>query len=180
VLARYLLDCPVVVSGRSVLDFAAGSGFVGIGAAMAEAARVVAVDAHAFSGAAMALNARLNGVHIKLRAADFLGPKSSGWGVVLAGNVCYERPMVRRVVPWLLFLVADRALVLPGDRGRTYLPKRGLTQLARFAADTNREIEGTDARDTRVWRVEPEGWAGAPSIFDCAAVRPFEASRIRA
>ena len=37
-LARYLLDHPEAVRGRSVLDFAAGSGLVGIAAAKAGAA----------------------------------------------------------------------------------------------------------------------------------------------
>jgi predicted nicotinamide N-methyase len=155
-LARYLLDRPEVVSGRAVLDFAAGSGLVAIAAAMAGARCVEAVDVDACAGAAMALNAELNGVRITPRIADLVGGADPGWDVVLAGDVCYERPMAERVLPWLRSLAAGGALVLLGDPGRTYLPKRGLTQLARYAVETTREIEDTDVRDTRVWRVEPE------------------------
>src|SRR6266571_5670069 len=41
-LARYLLDHPEQVAGRSVLDFGAGSGLVAIASAKAGAASVVA------------------------------------------------------------------------------------------------------------------------------------------
>ena len=41
-LARWLLDNPEIVAGRSVLDFAAGGGIAGIAAARAGAARVLA------------------------------------------------------------------------------------------------------------------------------------------
>ncbi len=156
-LARYLLDSPDTVAGRAVLDFAAGSGLVGIAAALAGAARVEAVDVDACAGAAMSLNARLNGVQIEPRVADLVGTSSRGWDVVLAGDVCYERPMAERVGPWLRSLAAGGALVLLGDPGRAYLPESGLTQLARYAVETTREIEDTDVRNARVWRVEAEG-----------------------
>ena len=48
-LARYLLDHPDSVRGRCVLDFAAGSGLVGIAAAKAGATQVTAVDIDAFA-----------------------------------------------------------------------------------------------------------------------------------
>ena len=156
-LARYLLDHPDVVAGRAVLDFAAGSGLVAIAAAMAEAARVEAVDVDTCAGAAMALNASRNGVRIEPRIADIVGAANPGWDVVLAGDVCYERPMAERVVPWLRSLAAGGALVLLGDPGRAYLPKRGLTQLAHYAVETTREIEDTDVCNARVWRVEADG-----------------------
>ena len=111
----------------------------------------------ACAGAAMSLNARLNGVQIEPRVADLVGTSSRGWDVVLAGDVCYERPMAERVGPWLRSLAAGGALVLLGDPGRAYLPESGLTQLARYAVETTREIEDTDVRNARVWRVEAEG-----------------------
>ncbi|HYP38015.1 MAG TPA: 50S ribosomal protein L11 methyltransferase, partial [Stellaceae bacterium] len=43
-LARFLLDHPEQVAGRSVLDFAAGSGLVAIAAAKAGAATVLACE----------------------------------------------------------------------------------------------------------------------------------------
>src|SRR6266481_6057884 len=48
-LARYLLDHPEQVAGRSVLDFGAGSGLVGIAAAKAGAAHVLAAEVDHFA-----------------------------------------------------------------------------------------------------------------------------------
>ena len=63
-LARYLLDHPEIVAGRSVLDFGAGSGLVAIAAAKAGAASVLAAEIDHFAAAAIAANATLNGVAI--------------------------------------------------------------------------------------------------------------------
>jgi predicted nicotinamide N-methyase len=51
-LARFILDHPEAVQGRSVLDFASGSGLVAIAAAKAGAASVTAVDIDGFAIAA--------------------------------------------------------------------------------------------------------------------------------
>src|SRR5262245_42802607 len=48
-LARYILDHPEAVRGKRVLDFAAGSGLVGIAAAKAGALSVLAADIDPFS-----------------------------------------------------------------------------------------------------------------------------------
>ena len=54
-LARYLLDSPEAVAGRSVLDFGAGSGLVAIAAAKAGAASVLAAEIDHFAAAAIAV-----------------------------------------------------------------------------------------------------------------------------
>src|SRR5690606_4305257 len=59
-LARYLLDHPAEVAGRTVLDFAAGSGLVGVAAMRAGAASVLCADIDPFAGAAVAANAGAN------------------------------------------------------------------------------------------------------------------------
>src|SRR6185437_10230335 len=61
-LARYLIDNPGVVAGMRVIDFAAGSGLVGIAARLAGAAEVLCADIDAYCEAAVALNAEVNGV----------------------------------------------------------------------------------------------------------------------
>lgn len=155
-LARHLLDNPDLIRGKRVLDFAAGSGLAGIAAAMAGAARVEAVEIDAYAGAAIRLNAALNGVTLEISLADIVGDPNPGWEVVLAGDVCYERAMAGRVFPWLRRLAATGAVVLMGDPKRTYLPKEGLTRIARYAVETTRAIEDTDVRNAVVWRIEPE------------------------
>ena len=151
-LARFLLDHPERVAGRSVLDFGAGSGLVAIAAAKAGAASVLAAEIDHFAAAAIAANAALNHVAIAVTTTDVLdlGPR---WEVVTAGDVCYERPMADRVTGWLRGLAARGALVLLGDPGRAYLPSVGLVELARYLVPTSRELEDRDTRDAIVWQV---------------------------
>src|SRR5580692_878336 len=60
-LARYVLDHPETVAGRSVLDVASGSGLVAVAAAKAGARTVTAGDIDENALAAIALNAAANG-----------------------------------------------------------------------------------------------------------------------
>ncbi len=64
-LARYVLDTPAVADGRAVLDLGAGSGLGAIAAAMAGAASVLAADTDPYALAAVALNAKANGVTVE-------------------------------------------------------------------------------------------------------------------
>jgi predicted nicotinamide N-methyase len=154
-LARYLLDHPETVAGREVLDLCSGSGVVAIAAAKAGAARVVAADIDPFAAAAIALNAPLNGVAITIETRDLLDRGAAGWGVVLAGDVCYEEPMASRVIGLLRRTAARGRLALIGDPGRAYLPREGLVELARYTVPTSRELEDREAREGVVWEVEP-------------------------
>ncbi len=63
-LARYVLDHPEVVAGRSVLDLGSGSGLAAIAAALAGASTVLASDVDPFAAAAIALNAAANHVRV--------------------------------------------------------------------------------------------------------------------
>ncbi len=152
VLARYLLDHPGLVAGRRVLDFASGSGVSAIAAARS-GAEVFATDTDAFSLEAMVLNASLNGVSFHTSSADVV-ETDDGWDVVLAGDVCYERPASTRIDTWVRRLASRGALVLMGDPGRTYLPRSGLTELARYEVPTSRELEEHEVRSTAVWQVQ--------------------------
>ncbi|MFM9718856.1 class I SAM-dependent methyltransferase, partial [Streptomyces galilaeus] len=67
-LARYILDNREIVLGRTVLDLGSGSGLSAIAARVAGAKRVLAADIDLFSIAAIALNARANGVEVESTA----------------------------------------------------------------------------------------------------------------
>jgi predicted nicotinamide N-methyase len=153
-IARQLLDEPALVAGRRVLDFAAGSGLAAIAAAKAGASAVEAAEIDPLAGAAIALNAAANGVDIAWRDADLVG-SDARWDVVLAGDICYERPMAERVMPWLRRLAAHGCLVLMGDPGRSYLPGHGLARMASHVVPTSRELEDRTERETVIWRVLP-------------------------
>jgi len=154
-LARYLLDHPAEVAGRSVLDFGAGSGLVAIAAAKAGAASVLAAEIDHFAAVAIAANAALNDVAIAVRTTDLLDTVDAQWEVVTAGDVCYEQPMADRVTSWLRRLAVRGTLVLLGDPGRAYLPGEGLIERARYLVPTSRELEDRDCRNTVVWEVLP-------------------------
>jgi predicted nicotinamide N-methyase len=151
-LARHILDHPALVRGRTVLDFGAGSGLVAIAAAMA-GARVTAAEIDPFATAAIALNAALNGVEIALERADVIGREPIPWHAVLAGDMCYERPLAERLTLWLRALAARGVTVLLGDPGRAYLPASGLLALARYDVPTSLELEDRLTREGVVWRM---------------------------
>jgi predicted nicotinamide N-methyase len=155
-LARYLLDNPEVVRGREVLDIGSGSGIVAIAAAKAGASRVVAAEIDHFAAAAIALNAPLNGAVITVETRDLLDRAAAGWGVALAGDICYEEPMSSRAMALLRRIAARGRPALLGDPGRAYLPKDGLAELARYTVPTSRELEARESSEGVVWRVLPE------------------------
>lgn len=154
-MARHLLDDPALVAGRTVLDFASGCGIAGIAAARAGAARVLANEIDPFAAAAIHLNAALNGLAVETVVGDLVGGAVSA-DVVLAGDVCYERPMAERVLAWLAPLAERGVLVLLADPGRAYMPRTGLMPLATYAVPTSRELEDRDIRETTVYRLLPK------------------------
>jgi predicted nicotinamide N-methyase len=150
-LSRYILDNPESVSGKSVLDFAAGSGLVGIAAARAGARSVLCADVDPFCAPAVALNARLNDVEVVFSLGDLVDA-DEGWDVVLAGDVFYDRAFAARLIPWFSALADRGAAVLLGDPGRAYLPKERISQLAEYQVPVTRALEDSDVKRTRVWR----------------------------
>ena len=150
-LARYLLDHPHEVAGKRVLDFAAGSGLVGIAARKAGAASVLCADIDPFCAAAVAANAAANAVAVEFTADDLLDAPPPDVDVICAGDVCYEKPMTDRVLVWLARAKANGARVLIGDPGRTYFPRQGLAFLAEYRVPTTRELEDQEVKRSSVW-----------------------------
>jgi len=150
--ARLLLDQPELARGRRVLDFASGSGISAIAAARAGAARVVATEIDAFAVAALGLNAALNDVSFEIFEGDILAGPPGNWDLILAGDVCYEKPMADRTVAWLDLAVASGAEVLVADPGRAYLPKKGLSEIARHDVPTPLDLENRKIMTTLIYR----------------------------
>jgi len=151
-LARYIMDHPRVVADKAVVDFASGSGLVAIAAMAAGASRVLAADIDGFCGAALALNAEANGVAVEFTDADLLDDVAPAWAdVILAGDICYEKPMAERVMTWLAAARERGVEVLIGDPGRSYFPRHGLTKLAEYQVPTTRELEDMEVKKTSVW-----------------------------
>jgi predicted nicotinamide N-methyase len=157
-LARHLLDHPELVAGKRVLDFATGSGLVGIAALRAGAHEVTATDLAPFCEVVVPMNAALNGVSLAVRLEDLLGRALDGIQVVLAGDVFYERPLAERSLRWFRELAARGVRVLAGDPGRLYSPRTGIADLASFEVPVSREIE--ERSPMRAWVLEIEPDAG--------------------
>jgi predicted nicotinamide N-methyase len=151
-LARWVLDDPSRVAGKRVLDFAAGGGLAAIAAARAGAAMVEAAEIDPLAHAATRLNARLNGVAVAEAPGDVVGA-ACRWDTVLAGDVCYEAPMTRHILPWLRGLAAAGAEVILADPGRAYVPSEGLSPVARYRVPVTRELEDRDEREVTLSRM---------------------------
>ncbi len=151
--ARYLLDYPHLVAGKRVLDFAAGGGIAGLAAARAGAASVEANEIDALAAAAIGLNAAANGVAVRTVLGDIVG-STGRWDLILAGDVCYEAPMARRILPWLRGL-AETAEVWLADPGRAYVPTLGLETMAVYEVPTTLELEDRTRRQTVLYRLRP-------------------------
>jgi len=151
-LARYILDWPHIVQGRTVLDFAAGSGIAGIAAARAGALAVLCADTDPLAETACRINGRLNEVAIDTTTDNLVGAMLVP-DVILAGDICYERALSSQVIGWLGALAARGATVLIGDPGRTYLPKSGLARIINYAVSTSRDLEDQEMRQTDVYQL---------------------------
>ncbi len=148
-LARYILDNPQVVAGKSVLDIGSGSGLVGIAAMQAGAKAVTAADIDAFAAAAIAMNAQANGVTLKVATCNLIGGHAP-WEVILVGDLFYERPLAESLLAWLGPLTCP---VLMGDPGRSYFPKAGVEKLSTYNVQTTRDLEDREIRETSVYRL---------------------------
>ena len=155
-LARYLLDHPLTVAGKRVLDLAAGSGLVAIAAAKAGAAPVIAADIDAFTEPAIALNAAANDVYVEIITQDLLDRPASPaarYDVILVGDLFYERDTSARALAFLDRHAAIGTRVLIGDPGRTYLPRDRLARLAEYSVPVTRELEDLEIKRTVVWEL---------------------------
>ena len=154
-LGRHLLDHPALVAGKPVLDLAAGCGMTAIAALKAGAASAIGNDIDNFAGAAMALNAELNGVALEVRLGDLLsGPPMPGH-VILVGDLFYEKPLAARVLTWLDGCQKAGATILTGDPQRTYFPKHRFTRIADYEVPVSRELEDAEVKPTAIWRLVP-------------------------
>ena len=155
-IARHILDHPELVRGRRVLDFAAGSGMAAFAAIKAGAASAIGNDIDAYAVAAMRLNAEANGLAIEIDGRDLLMQQAQrDFDVILAGDVCYERPLAEAVFAWLQAHAKLGALVLLGDPGRSYRPTQGIEEVARYDIPTSLQLENHGMKETVVWRVLP-------------------------
>lgn len=141
-LARYVLDHPMVVAERSVIDFASGSGLVGLAAARAGAREVRCLDADPLAEVSARLNARENELVVHAETCDPVGSSYPPGTVLLAGDVFYDAHLVARFVPWFRALAASGVRVIAGDPGRAYVPTEGVRVLFETRVPVPEALEG--------------------------------------
>jgi predicted nicotinamide N-methyase len=150
-LARYVLDHPELVVGKSVLDFATGSGLVAIAAMKAGASHVLAADIDPWVEMAVSLNAVANDVDIAFTRENLIGQTVDA-DVILAGDVFYDKDFAAALVPWFKRLAMEGKRVIVGDPGRAYCPKDSLVALATYEVPVTRALEDSEVKRTTVWR----------------------------
>ncbi len=151
VLARMVLDRAELVRGLRVLDFAAGCGLAALAAARA-GAEVEAAEIDPLAIAAIEVNAAANALAVAAEPGDVVGA-GCRWDVILCGDVCYEAPMTRHILPWLRQMSGQGALVWVADPGRAYLPREGLEEVSRTDVPTSLELEDRPTRRTVIYRL---------------------------
>ncbi|MCA0000529.1 MULTISPECIES: class I SAM-dependent methyltransferase [unclassified Mesorhizobium] len=156
VLARYVLDHPMTVAGRRVLDLGAGSGIVGIAAAKAGAREVIAAEIDRNGVAALGLNAKDNGVTISVICKDITTGPPPAVDLVLAGDVFYGPDVTQRMIPFLDRCLAAGVEVLIGDPRRADLPLSRLRLLAEYQVPDFGDAKGAASRPSGVFSFEAE------------------------
>lgn len=152
-LARYVLDNPATVRGRSVLDVASGSGLVAIAAAKAGAASVLAGDVDVNAVTAVRVNAEANEAAVTARILDLAEEATAEAQVVLAADVFYQRELAQLALSFLREMHRSGADVLVADPGRPFLPAAALTALVSYEIPVLSVIEETSVKTVTVYRL---------------------------
>lgn len=152
-LARYILDNPSVVKGKTVLDLGSGSGLVAIAAMKGGAAHAVANDPDILAAIAAELNASANRTRIATQTDDILDGNSLSFDTILIGDLFYEKPLAARVLAFAKRAVVEGATVLIGDPSRHYCPTEQLEKLTTYSVPVTRELEDAEIKSTAVWRL---------------------------
>jgi predicted nicotinamide N-methyase len=149
-LARYVLDHPDQVAGKSVLDFGAGCGVAGIAAKRAGARRVLAADIDPLAAVAVGINAKRNGVEIDTTTRDLLGEDVAEYEVILLGDMFYEAELAGRVQAWLN---GQNNTILMGSPDRGHVDTAKWTELERYEAPADIDGDGSHLQAVAVYTV---------------------------
>lgn len=135
-LARYVLDHPEIVRGRTIFDLGCGSAIEGIAAMLAGADRTVANDLDPLALVAATLSAEANGVTLAGDLGDRVGDALEA-DVLLLGDMTYEPALSAKILGWARELGRRGTTVLLGDPGRGNLDGAALVKLAEYPVLVN-------------------------------------------
>ena len=126
-LARFLLEQPRWVSGKTILDLGSGSGVAAIAAALAGAQTVLACDTDVDARLATTVNAALNGVTVEVVEA-----LPADVDLLLMADVLYDRENL----PLLKLAQRHAKEILVADSRVTTLPDPAYREIAQIDALT--------------------------------------------
>lgn len=151
-LARFILDNPERYRGRRAIDFAAGGGLAAM-ALVKVGATVTAVEIDPLAGVAMRCNAALNDVSFDVHIGDICEGPVPAVDALFAGDVCYSRPMVDRILPFFRRCAAAGVEVILADPGRAYVPAAQVERVAAYEVPTLLELEDKPQKRTELIRL---------------------------
>jgi len=149
VMARYLLDQSDSLQGATVIDFGCGSGVVAIAAALAGAARVVAVDIDKAALLATQYNALKNQVMVELTSdleqINIVNQRT----VLVVADVFYDAD---NIVLLKSFIERYDEVIVADSRVKPDL-LQGVQQMANYVSCTVPDLgESNDFNSVRVYR----------------------------
>ena len=176
-VARYILDNPSVVRGKTVLDVGSGCGVAALAAAYSGARVVCANDIDPLAAVAFAANAEAFGVaasrttSLETSVEDLLRRSAADvarFDVIMAGDVCFVKGLAEAFQTWLARVSRRKpgAVTILGDPSRReqWAPKPGWAAGMRAAAtyevrtkETSALTEGREVRNTVVWLSGDDG-----------------------
>ncbi len=149
VMARFLLDNANEVDGKTVIDFGSGSGVVAIAAAMAGAARSIALDIDPNALLACKYNADLNRVKVGLSEnLQSIGADPST-SILLIADVFYDRENIHLLQG---FINSYQDLIIADSRVK---PSEliGMSERARYTSRTVPDLaEASDFNSVAIYR----------------------------
>jgi predicted nicotinamide N-methyase len=149
VMARYLLDNPEEVRGKTVVDFGSGSGVVAIAAAMGGASRSIAIDIDKYALQATKINANQNKTVIDTGDdLQSLGVDPSD-SLLLVADVFYDQENI----PLLETFLTDYQDVIIADSRVKPNKLTGMLETARYHSSTIPDLaESSDFNSVGIYR----------------------------
>jgi predicted nicotinamide N-methyase len=151
-LARYILDHPELVAGKSVLDIGSGSALAAIAAMKAGAKSALAADIDPLADQAAILNGLANRVDLTSTTDDLLG-EDPEVDLIIIGDLVYEPELQIRVGAFMENATRRGIPMLYGDRTSSRRPRQDFKLLQEYEAPLMPSLVDHVLERSRVWRL---------------------------
>ena len=144
-LARYILDNPELVAGKTIVDIASGCGIVAIAAKIAGAARVIAIDDYEPAIQCIGLNAGINNVEIEIVQEDIFNYSSDVGDLFLLGDPFYDEQLFDYVQNKFTPVLVGSPIRLP------YYVSYYNSSIQTYTLSVPPGFDETNSFDTHIW-----------------------------